>query len=117
MAKSGLVSWNGDRLKAKAIEAAKRGINVTMSRAVIHFKGNHPGWINQTGQAEGSVDITQFAEEQGKRVIGQWGSRNVAYMLSLEFLRGAALRNAADVTYPQLPGNIQEAYDALPEIR
>jgi len=117
MVKSGLVSWNGDRLKAKAIEAAKRGINKTLATAVIHAKQNHPGWRNVTGLAEGSIDVTQFAEQQGKRVIGQWGSRNVAYMLSLEFLRGAALRNAADVTYPQLPQNIQEAYDALPEIR
>ena len=29
-----------------------------MADSVIFFKGNHPGWNNVTGTAEGSVRIT-----------------------------------------------------------
>jgi hypothetical protein len=111
------LKWNGDAIKAKALAAAKHGVNKTMSEAVQQFKRNHPGWRNVTGLAEGSVDVTQFAKRDARGVMGQWGSRGVAYMLPLEFLRGSALRNAAGATYPRLKDNIQAAFKASPGVR
>ena len=103
------VSWNGDALKKKYIDAAKRGLDKTMAECVVQFKGNHPGWNNITGTAEGSVGIVQFAREQGPMVVGIWGSKDVDYMIWLEIKHWSALRSAADRIYPNLTQNIKDA--------
>lgn len=101
--------WYGKRVKAKVGSAVLRGINTTMSQAVIHAKRNHPGWHNITGKAEGSIMIYEKAYHDSRGAVGRWGSRNVIYMLWLEIKHGQALQQAASVVYPRLSGNIRKA--------
>lgn len=94
-------------MKAAVQRAAVAGINETLAAAVVEAKHNHGGWSNRTGTAEGSIRITQAAAVRGAQIVGRWGSEGVAYMRALEFLHGAALRNAADATYGQLQDRIR----------
>lgn len=91
-----------------------------MSQCVIQAKNNHPGWgpgyvtkyprtYKLTGAAEGSVRPTEFAKEDGKFVIGRWGSLGVNYVIWLEVKHGSFLRNAASICYPKLNENIKRA--------
>ena len=105
-----MLKWNGDAIKRKWAEAAKIGVDKTMSEAVIEAKRNHPGWKNVTGFAEGSIGIVGFAEAQGSRVRGLWGSSSCSYMIWLELKHGSALRRSADTMYKRLTRNIREAY-------
>ena len=107
--KGGKVVWRGEAVKKKLVTAAIRGVNITMSGAVLRATYNHPGWKNITSVAEGSIRIVENAKLKGKRVAGLWGSRNVGYMVFLEFLHGAALRSAADIEHPKLKRNIAAA--------
>ena len=91
------------------LRAAERGVNVTMAKAVMQAKMNHPGWHNRTGTAEGSVRIIDFAETKMGETFGRWGSLGVEYVLGLEVNHGSFLRRAADVIYPGLVGAIKES--------
>jgi hypothetical protein len=104
-----MLTWTGDALIKKMADAAKRGVDKTMSEAVIQAKQNHPGWNNRTGAAEGSIQVQQFAEVEGDHVKGVWGSVGIDYMIWLELNHGAALRSAADAIYPRLQQNIADA--------
>ena len=112
------MTWNGEELKRRIFEASKAGIDITMSEAVIQAKRNHPGWgpgftpkfprrEPLTGVAEGSVRIQEFARQTGAFVSGLWGSSGVNYVKWLEIKHGSFLRNAADVKYRNLTGNIR----------
>lgn len=96
------IRWNGDAIKAKALEAAKVSVDLVMSEAVAYAKQNHPGWHNQTGAAEGSVQVVSFAQEEGDRVRGTWGSVAVDYVIWLELKHGSFLRSSASANYPHL---------------
>ena len=102
-------AWFGDRVLKKTRDKAIKGVNTTMAEAVVVAKNNHPGWRNVTSKAEGSIQILQGAKQVGNAVQGMWGSRGVNYMIRLELNHGAALRNAASVTYPKLAENIRNA--------
>lgn len=104
------LKWHGPRIIEKMVRAAKAGVDQTMSQAAIQAKRNHPGWINQTGKAEGSIQVAEKAQERGSFIVGLWGSRNVVYMLWLELKHGSALRSAAAVTYPNLAANIRRHF-------
>lgn len=101
--------WLGDAVLAKTRKAARDGVNITMSQAIITTKDNHPGWVNQTGNAEGSIQILEQAKQVGDGAQGEWGSIGVNYMIWLELNHGAALRNSAAVNYPSLAMNIRRA--------
>jgi hypothetical protein len=105
-----LKKWNGDQILKKVRDASFRGIDKTMAECVIHAKDNHPGWQNQTGTAEGSIQIADFARREGKYIVGRWGSKQVNYFIWLELKHGAALRRAADAVYPRLNEHIRAAY-------
>lgn len=105
-----MLKWYGDKIKSKIERASVQGINVTMSKAAIHAKRNHPGWRNRTGKAEGSIGTYQNARKSGRRIFGIWGSRNVEYFLKLEVKHGACLRKAAGIEYPQLASRIRAAF-------
>ena len=105
-----LSTWNGDLIRNKVVAAAKTGINATLGASVIEAKSNHPGWRNRTGTAEGSVRVTQVAEQDGSRVTGRWGSLGVNYAIWLELKHGSFLRNSADKTYRTLASRIKQAY-------
>lgn len=109
------LKWNGPRIIAKTLQAAKAGVNQTMSQAVIHAKLNHPGWKNITTTAEGSVQLVKKAEERGRFIVGLWGSRFGAkeefnYVIVLEFKHGSFLRSAAATIYPNLAANIRRHF-------
>ena len=104
------LKWNGPRIIAKTVRAAKAGVNETMSQAAIYAKRNHPGWLNRTGKAEGSIMVQELAQQRGSVIVGLWGSRNVLYMLWLELKHGSALRNSAAVNYPKLAANIRKHF-------
>ena len=101
------LKWFGPKVKLITLQAAVKGVNLTMAEAVIQAKNNHPGWNNITSKAEGSIQILEGAKPVGGAVQGIWGSRGVNYMLWLELNHGGALRNAAAVTYPNLARNIR----------
>ncbi len=101
------LKWFGPKVKLSVLQASIKGVNLTMAEAVIQFKNNHPGWINDTSKAEGSVQILEGAKRVGSAVQGIWGSTGVNYMIWLELNHGGAMRNAATVTYPNLARNIR----------
>ena len=103
------LQWFGDQVLKKTRNKAIKGVNATMAEAVVTAKDNHPGWRNITSKAEGSIQILEGARQVGSAVQGMWGSRGVNYMIWLELNHGAALRNAASVTYPKLAENIRNA--------
>ena len=103
------LKWNGPNFKKRLEKASIKAVNRTMAGCVIFFKGNHPGWKNRTGTAEGSVRITEFAEKRSKNEIyGRWGSVGVDYFKWLELNHGAALRRTADSIYPSLRRFLRE---------
>lgn len=109
-----MLKWKGDVLKKKVVEAQKWGIDKVMSECVIGTKGNsnHPGWINRTGTAEGSVRIVRKAQRVGKYIVGVWGSVGFKYVLFLELYHGSFLRSAADAKYKNLAGHIKSRLNA-----
>lgn len=101
------VNWRGPVVAKAVKEATRKGIDRTMSKASVYAKTNHPGWVNQTGTAEGSIRIVQRAREVRHQIVGIWGSVDVDYMIWLELKHGSALRGAADAEYPSLTANIR----------
>jgi len=113
------VKWRGKQVKARIGDAARKGVDSTMSLAVIQAKSNH-AWNNRTGTLEGSIKTSQPAAREGNTVRGLWGSTDVRYALIHE-LGGAPgmapgpaaiparpyLRPAADATYPMLARQIR----------
>jgi len=133
------LTWNGPALTAKMRTAQKVGVNATMAECAIQAKNNHT-WQNQTGILEGSIDIAEFARDDGAGVVGTWGSKDVRYALihelggvivpvrakalaipqpdgSVRFVKSVRiparpyLRPAADAIYPKLAGNIKAAFE------
>jgi hypothetical protein len=104
------LEWHGDEMKRRMTEAAKQGVNATLALCVIYSKQHHGGWQNQTGTAEGSINIYQYAQQEVSGVVsGLWGSSDVAYFIHLE-LRFFTLRHSADVNYPRLGSLIAKAF-------
>ena len=111
-----LNKWNGDAISKRIEEASKRAINKIMSECVIDAKQHHPGFINDTGTAEGSIRIVHFADRanffrrlwSGTSVSGTWGSVDCNYFIWLELKRGSPLRMSADRNYPHLGSYIQQ---------
>jgi len=131
--------WNGAALTRRMREAQIRGVNATMSQAVLHARRNHT-WQNRQGRLEASINIASPARADGNGVVGTWGSREVRYALIHELggvivpVRAQALkfqlpdgsfrivksvripprpylRPAADATYPRLAANIRAAFE------
>lgn len=107
------ITWRGDEVVRAVEQAAKLGIDQTMSACVIDAKQNHPGWKNRTGAAEGSMRMIEQAKGQGSQIVGKWGSIGIVYMLFLEFIHGSALRTSADRNYPTLMGRIKANLAAM----
>jgi len=99
------IDWRGRQVQQHVVAASAAGINDVLARSVGEAKGSHPGWRNRSGNAEGSIRVIDVAT--GASLVGRWGSVGVVYMRRLEFEHGAALRSAADVTYPTLSAAIR----------
>lgn len=104
------LKWFGPQVVAKVERASIKGVNATMSEAIILAKRNHPGWQNRTGKAEGSITIIDKAKSIGQHVEGRWGSKGTNYMIWLELKYGGALRAAAAIIYPRLGDNIRKFF-------
>lgn len=102
------LDWQGDKLIKKMDASIARGINQTMSAAVIYAKKNHT-FKNRTGTLEGSIRPVIAAHKEGSEFVGLWGSVDVAYALPVEF-RLPFLRPAADAEYPNLAGRIEKYF-------
>lgn len=100
------VNWKGAEVARRLAAASERAIDDTMGACTIDAKHSHPGWRNLTGNAEGSIRITDPAKRDLSGVVGRWGSLGVVYMLMLELKRGSALRMSAQANYPSLKGRI-----------
>lgn len=102
--------WKGTARLDDAKEAVRKGIDLTTAAAVAPAKRETPVL---TGIAQGSVRM-EPAKQEGRRIVGRFGSWNVAYYIWLEIgARGRAgrqmLRRAADAEFPNLFRNIQKA--------
>lgn len=106
--------WRGREIKARAVRAAKIGIDETMADCVEDAKTYHP-WQNVTGLLEGSIQMRP-AQEEGHRVVGRWGSFSVEYAIYQELgtiymAPNPFLRPAADMWYPELADRIRDAFE------
>lgn len=102
------LNWQGDAVIKKMLGAQKKGVDAVMAAAVLTAKNSHPGWINDTGTAEGSVRIVNFADRLAAgRIGGVWGSVDVNYVIWLEVNHGSFLRRAARTNYPKLASKIR----------
>lgn len=101
-----VVRWKGTELTRRLRSASEKGIDDTMAACEVDAKGNHPGWKNRTGTAEGSIKTVDEAKHDSRGAVGRWGSEGVNYMLTLELKRGSALRMAAQENYPSLNSRI-----------
>ena len=100
------VNWKAAELTRRLRSAAEKGIDDTMAASTVDAKGNHPGWQNRTGNAEGSIKTVDEAKHDVRGAVGRWGSEGVNYMMMLELKRGSALRMAAQENYPSLSRRI-----------
>lgn len=105
------LDWKGKAITTLIHDVVIRAANDTTAAAAIQAKGDHPGWHNQTGIAEGSLRGDP-ARRQGSRVTALFGSFGVAYFLWLEIgARGragdATVRRAADRIFPSFAGRIR----------
>ncbi len=100
------VNWKGPEVARRLAAASERAVDDTMAACTIDAKNSHPGWRNRTGNAEGSIRITDPAKRDRRGVVGRWGSLGVIYMFMLEIKKGSALRMAAQANYPSLQGRI-----------
>jgi hypothetical protein len=106
------ITWKGDALKAQIDKATESAVNETLDDAVAQAKSNHPGWKNETGNAEAGIR----AEKAKKHGDGHYEGQLVGetpYDIFLEIgARGHAgdhtLRRAADVHFPKLGEKIKK---------
>ncbi len=101
-----LVNWKAAEVTRRLRSAAVQGIDDVMAACGIDAKASHPGWKNRTGNAEGSIKITDPAKPDSRGVVGRWGSQGVVYFLPLELKKGSALRMSAQANYPSLQRRI-----------
>ena len=103
--------WLGDRIQKRVERAALRAVDRITEQTVEYAKTHHPGWRSVTGTAEGSINAAP-ARVLTKRVRGaiRAGGGDAFYLLILEVKKGAALRTAADVNFPDVQPRLAEEY-------
>lgn len=111
------LTWNGDAIQRKAIEATQWGIDQTMAVAVTGAKSElYPGHGWQFGFLQGSLQLRP-AVVVGNVVVGLWGSFDINYAIFIEqgtgvFTGLGYLQNNADREYPKLAGRIAKRFAA-----
>lgn len=105
------LDWLGDKLEKRVEGASKRAIDRTTEVTAEYARSHHPGWKNVTGAAEGSIG-TNPARLQKRQIRGNvtGGEGDAFYLLILEVKNGSALRNAADVNFPDVARRLELEY-------
>lgn len=106
-------AWYGSIYQARAVAAAKAGIDTTMAQGVVLAKARVPV---RTGLLQGSLRF-QPAQLVGSRVVGWWGSFDVHYAIYVELgtsrMRAQPyLLPASVAAYRGLADSIRRAYTA-----
>jgi hypothetical protein len=104
------LDWHGEDVSERTGEAVQAAMNDTTAAAAIFSKGNHPGWNNVTGTAEGSIRGDP-ARKDGDVWRALFGSFDVNYFIWLEigtrFHEGDnTIRRGADAEFPKLAERI-----------
>jgi len=106
------LEWLGDDIEKRVEKASMRAIDDTTQATAEYARTHHPGWKTVTGTAEGSIG-TNPARLQKRKIRGNvtGGEGDAFYLLILEVKNGAALRNAADVVFPEVGGHLEDEYE------
>lgn len=106
-----LRKWNGPKVVANVVNAAKEAIDETTAAAAEEAKSSH-GYQTRSGVLEEET-ISEPAEVKGHRITGRFGTtqRRGFYGLFKEY-EEPFLRPAADREFPELAGRIAEKTDA-----
>lgn len=112
---SSRVEWKGREVVENVSRAAVKGIDKTLADCTREAKRNHE-FTNRTTILEGSIRA-EAAHQEGRRIVGRWGSFNVEYALYVEVGTATSapypyLRPAADLNYPNLAKNIAQFMEA-----
>ncbi len=111
------LTWNGDAIQRKALDASRFGIDQTMALSVTGAKSElYPGHGWKFGVLQGSLQMRP-AVVRGDSVSGFWGSFIVEYADFIEQGSGRFkgyhyLQNNADKQYPKLAGRIAKRFAA-----
>lgn len=113
MAKNSRLYWFGEQVQARVEDAAVAAVNATTEAAAAHARANHRGWKNITGKAEASIQ-SKPARLLRRRIRGslEAGAGDAFYFLILEVKHGSALRNAADVEFPNVQERLHQRFQA-----
>lgn len=111
-----MLKWRGDAVRKRVANAVRLGIDDTLVDAVPEAKRRTPV---VTGLLQGSIMAEPARVEGGgggERIRGRWGSFDVEYALPVEVGTSRRqgrfmLRQAADLTYPELSKNIRTRLD------
>lgn len=124
------LNWRGAEVLRRVREAERQGIDTTMAAAILHAKANHGAgahalqrYITRSAELERSTRVVAPAREDGRGVVGRWGSQGLAYARRIEVgFQGQDragrmvdadaypyLRPAAEAEYPKLEGRIRRA--------
>jgi len=94
------VTWKGDALKRQLHDAEVGALTDTAAAAAERARSSHPGWRNETGATEASIEASA-ARRESSGAVATFGSK-LRHFLYLEIgYRGRpgdhTLRRAADV--------------------
>lgn len=106
------ITWKGDALKAQIDKATESAMNETLDDAVAQAKSNHPGWKNETGNAEAGIHAEKATRNGAERYEGQLVGET-PYDIFLEIgANGRAgdhtLRRAGDIHFPKVGEKIKQ---------
>jgi hypothetical protein len=100
------MTWNGDRLVAKAEAASVLGVDATMAACVSDAKRDHE-WKNVTGFEEGSIGLIDPAFVKVDKVQGRWGAEaNTSLWLEIGTSREDSGAPRAEVRAQAAGGNM-----------
>ena len=108
------LTWNGPALQKQVLEAARKGLNATLSDCVL--QAQQPGYVPVAKVAGGTLRSSlrfEAAKVNGTKIEGSFGSYTINYALWQEigtrfFVGKFYLRRSADLHAKTLPDRIKE---------
>ena len=105
------LTWNGDQVQRDTLEAARKGVNATLSDCVL--QAQQPGYVRvKKGTLKNSLRF-EAAKQSGNTLAGSFGSYTINYALwqnnGTRFMAGTHYRErSVDIHFKQLPNRIKE---------